>query len=268
MLFFAVALQGISATAQGQSFVGHSDAVTGLAWADPNTLIRTGAGDSVLIWRLTPAALEVLGPHSKPSATAACEPLPPLGTPVQPPTADLALGMTQAFDSFPVAAAESAMQQSLEATAGLLQRSGLAESAAAAEAAAAGPAADQGLQIDSAAPASLMPQAASAADMGGILPVSQHHLLAKTDKSLLQQQEAVHCIPPEAGLHLERVVGFSGAQRGCCVWLPETGHLVYATDQFLVLEELASREQRWACQHCCTHHEKKQKQQKCQSWFR
>ena len=255
MLFFAVALQGMSATAQGQSFIGHSDAVTGLAWAGPDTLISTGASDSVLIWRLTPAALEAWGLHSKPTATAACQPLLPLGAPVQAPKADPALGMTQAFDSFSVAADESAMRQSLEATAGMLQSSGLAESAAAAEAATAAPAADQGLQLDPTATISLMPQAASAADASATLPVSQHPLLAKTGNSLLQQQEAVHCIPTEAGLHLERVVGFSGAQHGCCVWLPETGHLVYATDQFLVLEELASREQRWACQHCCTHHD-------------
>lgn len=226
---------------QGQSFIGHSDAVTGLAWAGPNTLISTGAGDSVLVWRITSAALEACGPPSKPTTTADTYPLPPLSTPVQ---ADSTLDMTQAFDSFPVASEQSAMRQSLEATAGLLQSSGLAESAAAVEPATAASAADQALQVDPAAPNSLMPQAVGATDA---LPVSQHHLLAKTGNSLLQHQEAVQCIPPEARLRLERVMGFSGAQHGCSVWLPETGHLVYATDQFLVLEELASREQRWVC---------------------
>lgn len=246
-------LQGMSATAQGQSFIGHTDAITGLAWADPNTLISTGGGDSVLIWRLTPAALEAWGPHSKPIATAGCQPLLPLATPEQAAKANPALDMTQVFDSIPEASEQSAMQQSLEATAGLLQCSGLAESAAAAEPAIAASAADQSLQTDPAAPEPLTPQAEGAADATSNLPVSQHRLPAKTGNSLLQQQEAVHCILPEAALHLDRVVGFSGAEHGCCVWLPEMGRLVYASDQFLVLEELVNREQRWVCpQSCCS----------------
>ena len=163
--------------------------------------------------------------------------------------------MTQAFDSFPVAAEQSAMRQSLEATATLLQSSGLAESAAAAGPTTAASVADQGLQVDPTAPNFLMSRAAGNVDPTDTLPVVQHHLLAKTGNSLPQQQEAVHCIPPKAGLHLERVVGFSGTQHGCCVWLPEMGHLVYATNQFLVLEELASREQRWGCTYCCTNHD-------------
>ena len=248
----------MSATEQGQSFIGHSDAITGLAWADPNTLISTGGGDSVLVWRLTPAALEAWGPHSKPSATAEPRPLLPVATPVQAPEANPALNMTQAFDGFPEAAEQSAMRQSLEATAGLLQSSELAGPAAAAEPVTAASAADQGLQLDPAAPESLTPQAAGAANATDNLPVAQHHVLANTGNSLLQQQEVVHCIPPEVGLHLERVVGFSGAQHGCCAWLPEMGYLVYASDHFLVLEELASREQRWVCQHCCTNHESNQ----------
>lgn len=248
MSFLAVALQGVCATAQGQSFIGHSDSVTGLAWADPATLISTGAGDAVLIWHLTPAALKACEAHSKPTALSDSPSLPPLANLVEAPEPSPALDMTQAFDSFH-AGDRGSMRHSLEATAGLLpsQTQALAADPATVTATAAIPAAVEGLHIDPAAPRPVTAQpalAAGAADATGSLPASQHHLLAKIGDGLLQQQHAVHSVPPEAGLYLERVVGFNGAQHGCCVWLPETGLLVYASDHFLVLEELASREQR------------------------
>lgn len=242
----------MSATAQGQSFIGHSDAVTALAWADATTLISTGAGDAVLVWHLTQAALQACAPPSKPTdPTAHSQPLLPLTPPVQAPQADAAVDMAQAFDSLP-AAEPGALRQSLEATAGLSHSLGLADSPV--DPATAACAANQGLQADPAAPKSPPLPSTGGAAATDHLPVSQHHLLAKIGAGQLQQQGEVQCIPPEASLHLERVVGFSGAQHGCCAWLPEVGLLVYASDCFLVLEELASRKQRWVWQCCSTGH--------------
>lgn len=244
----------MSATAHGQSFIGHSDAVTALAWADATTLISTGAGDAVLIWRLTPAALQVCGPSSKPEFIADSQSLLPLTPPVQAPQADAALDIAQAFDSFP-AAEPGALRQSLEATVGLSQSLAVADSPAAADPATAACAANQGLPSDPAASEypPLPAEGGPGTDATDRLPVSQHQLLAKTGAGQLQQQGEVQCIPPEVSLHLERVVGFSGAQHGCCVWLPEVGLLVYASDCFLVLEELASRKQRWVTSpYLCT----------------
>lgn len=234
------------AIAPRQSFIGHSDAVTALAWADATTLISTGAGDSVLIWHLTPAALQACATPSKPDPpTAHSQPLLPLTTHVQAPQADAALDMAQAFDSLIPAAELGALRQSLEASAGLAQSLALADPPAAVDPATAACAANQGLQSGPAALKSLPLPSAGGADATDQSPVSQHLLLATTGAAQLQQQVEVQCIPPGASLHLERVVGFSGVQHGSCVWLPEVGLLVYASDCFLVLEELDSRKQRW-----------------------
>lgn len=230
----AMALQGMSATAQGQSFIGHSDSITGLAWAGPNTLISTGAGDAVLIWRLTPAAVEqACRPHGQPHASPDSQPLLQ-ATPLQASAPSPALDGSQGFNSFH-GGQQGSMRQSLEAATGLLQSQVLATHPAAATLAAV-----PDLQVDPAVDTSPTAQSAQPAHAGA----SQHQLLAKLGIDKLQQQDTVHSIPAEAGLHLERVVGYNGAQHGCCL-LQEQGLLVYATDQFLVLEQLASREQRW-----------------------
>lgn len=241
-----MALQGSLTTAQGQSFVGHSDSVTGLAWADPATLITTGAGDAVLIWRLTPAAIEeACRSLAQPPTTSDSQPLLQATLP-EASAAGPAVDRTPAFKGFHPAGEQSSMWQSLEAAAGLLQSQAQAQAQAqATDPTAATLAAAPALQTDPSAATS--PPAQSAQLAGGAnvvdLPASQHQLLATLGNRVLQQQEGVHSIPAGAGLHLERVVGFNGGQHSCCV-LQEQGLLVYATDQFLVLEQLASREQR------------------------
>lgn len=218
--------------------------MTGLAWGGKDTLISTGAGDAVLIWHLTPAALTACAPPEAAETTlqglSAAQAAPTAAT-----AATEAADMTEAFNSFH-RDEYGAMRQSLEANTGLMQGHTQAQAVSAAEAQAAVATNEpvQGLHVDTVVPKSLK-LGPDDADVTETLGVSQHQLLAKIGNGLQQQQHRdVQRLSAEAELHLQRVVGFNGGQCGCCVWLPETGLLVYASDQFLILEQLATREQR------------------------
>ena len=254
-------LQGSGAAAACQTFIGHSDSVTGLAWANEHTLISTGAGDAVLIWHLTPAALPV---HA---AAAADDDSPDTAvnkslahTVLAQTAGNPAAAMTEVFDSFH-RGEPGLLQQSLEASSG-----GLNVQAQRLDGIQANMAADVLLPSSSVIPA-LSDTAPSTGwkeiqqsrpASAGKLTTDRQNLLMLDSQVLLmlegQQQlvpaavngspQASAAIVTEPHLAVERVVGFNGESQGTCAWLAETGVLVYAADHFLVMEQLATREQR------------------------
>ena len=228
--------QADGAAAQGQSFVGHCDSVTALAWVDQDTLISTGPGDAVLIWRLTPAALTACAPPLAPeSASKGQSQLTQVPAGISRGDVSQGLAVRDSFSSFPTGE-PGAMRHSLETASGQAQNL----SAAAAENTATVAVDIDRLHVDAAAPTALITAAADA-DVNDVMPATQHQLLTGTG---IVPPEPAQSIAPPAELHLERVIGFNGQQQGCCVWLPEAGTLVYASEQILILEQLASREQR------------------------
>ena len=216
--------------------------MSGLGWAGKDTLISTGAGDAVLIWCLTAAAPTACAPPkaalTTPQALTIAQATPAAATEATP-----AADMTETFDSFH-RDEYGAMRQSLEAAAGLSLGQTQAVSEAVARDAIATNEPARGLDAD----APVLKQLTAGSPNGNATKMpggSQHQLLARTGNGLQQHQDqGVQRLSADTELHLERVIGFNGAQCSCCEWLPETGLLVYASDQFLILEQLATREQR------------------------
>jgi hypothetical protein len=238
-------MQAPSPIATGQSFVGHSDIVTGLAWANDHTLISTSAGDAILIWHLKPAAL--LTPDTDPKLAPVSahghvqDLLPnPAGRLTDVPT----VNMTETFDSFQ-RGEPGLLQQSLEASAGRLE--GFAEGCLTADtgsSVAAQPSMPtETLSVTTVIADSVQESTGRTAE--AVLLESQHQLVAGT------------VLPAEAGepklggpaaaephLQVQRVIGFNGDSQGTCAWQAESGVLVYAADRCLIVEQLATREQR------------------------
>jgi len=239
--------------------------VTGLAWANEHTLISTGAGDAVLIWQLDPAAQ--LLPESASTLAAADLSALALAAAVSPTAngSSPASNMTEVFDSFH-SAEPGLLQQSLEASAGLLQVNALARGDTDTVLA-------HGVVIDTLSTEALKgaPTQQSTANAAVKLLVTNQHQLSvgivddsrqheTTTAAAAETQPTVGGIPvsvnagavleskagsaTEAQLTVERVVGCNEESAGTCAWLADTGVLVYAADQFLVVEQLANREQR------------------------
>ncbi len=242
LILLAVGMQAPSPIATGQSFVGHSDIVTGLAWANDHTLISTSAGDAILIWHLKPAAL--LTPDTDPNLAPVnphghvqVAPPNPAGRLADTPTAN----MTETFDSFQ-RGEPGLLQQSLEASASRLE--GFAEGAGTGSSAAAQPSMPtETLSVTTLVADSVQQSTGRTAE--AVLLESQHQLVvgtvlpAETGEPKLGGPAAA-----EPHLQVQRVIGFNGDSQGTCAWQAESGVLVYAADQFLVVEQLATREQR------------------------
>lgn len=245
LALLSVGMQAPSPTATGQSFIGHSDIVTGLAWANDHTLISTSAGDAILVWQLKPAALLTPDTDPKlapvnPHSHVQVAPPNPAGRLADAPTAD----MTEAFDSFH-RGEPGLLQQSLERSASRLES--LTEG---------GHTADTG---NSAAAQPSMP--AKALSVTSVVAVPAQQSTGRTAEAVLlesQHQLVVGSVlPAEAGepnlggpaaaephLQVQRVIGFNGGSQGTCAWQAESGVLLYAANQCLIVEQLATREQR------------------------
>ena len=219
LALLAVGMQAPSATATGQSFVGHSDIVTGLAWANDHTLISTSAGDAILIWQLKPAAL--LTPDTDPNLAPVnphshvqLAPPNPAGRLADAPAAN----MTEAFDSFQKGE-PGLLQQSLEASASRLE--GLTENCHTADTGSnvvAQPSMPtEALFVPTVVADSVSQSPGRTAE--AVLLESQHQLVVGT------------VLPVEAGepklgdpaaaephLQVQRVIGFNGDPQGTCAW--------------------------------------------------
>ena len=253
-------LQGSGAAAACQTFIGHSDSVTGLAWANEHTLISTGAGDAVLIWHLTPAALPAHAAAADDDSPATAVNKSLAHRVLAQTAGNPAAAMTEVFDSFH-RGEPGLLQQSLKASSG-----GLHVQAQRVDGIQANMAADVLLPSSSVIPAlsDTAPstgwkeiQQSHPASAGKLTTDRQNLLMLDSQNQLVlegQQQlvpTAVNGSPQasaatvtEPHLAVERVVGFNGESQGTCAWLAETGVLVYAADHFLIIEQLVTREQR------------------------
>ncbi len=235
-------MQAPSPIATGQSFIGHSDIVTGLAWANDHILISISAGDAILIWHLKPAAL--LTPDTDPNLA----PVSPHGhVQVAPPNPAGRLAdapMTETFDSFQ-RGEPGLLQQSLEASASRLE--GFAEghhTADTGSSAAAQPSMPiEALSVTTVVADSVQQSTGRTAE--AVLLESQHQLVVGTVLPA-EAGEPKLGVPAAAEPHLQvqRVIGFNGDSQGTCAWQAESGMLLYAANQCLIVEQLATREQR------------------------
>lgn len=232
-------MQAPSPIATGQSFIGHSDIVTGLAWANDHILI-TSAGDAVLIWHLKPSALLTSGTDPSPAPVnphSHVQEVPPN------PAGRLAdtslVNMTETFDSFQ-RGEPGLLQQSLEASASRLEghTADIGSSAAAQPSMPTQPLSVPALVADSF-------QQSTGCTAEAELLESQHQLVAGTVlPAEIEELKTGEPAPAEPHLQIQRVIGFNGKSQGTCVWQAESGVLLYAAGQCLIVEQLAAREQR------------------------
>ena len=252
-------LQATHSVIPSQSFIGHTDSVTGLAWADDNTLISTGAGDAVLIWHVTPCAITAAAA----TAGAGADPIAANTVSTDAATCrnSTTVDKSPAFGSFPFVE-PGLLQQSLEAFAGASQPTGFQlNSMTAVELD------GSHMQAVSARDMELFPNQ-SAAAVDGVQAAGQLQLAdcsepagpctsAQTPAASPAKPTAVAEVPEpppaqgeaaeaEPALAVRRVVGFNGDSCGSCAWLAETGVLIYAAEQVLIVEQLATRQQRSA----------------------
>ncbi|DBA73164.1 TPA: hypothetical protein ACH3X2_010098 [Trebouxia sp. C0005] len=239
--------QAPSPTATGQSFIGHSDIVTGLAWANDHSLISTSAGDAILIWHLKPAAL--LTPDTDPNLA----PVNPHGhVQVAPPNpagrlADApAANMTEAFDDFQ-RGEPGLLQQSLEASASRLE--GLTEGRHTADTGSSA-AAQPSMTTKALSVTTVVADGFQQSTAEAVLLESQHQLVAgSVVPAEAGEPKAGKPAAAEPHLQVQRVIGFNGDSRGTCAWQADSGLLLYAANQCLIVEQLATREQRCLVQH-------------------
>lgn len=264
---------------QQQSFVGHSDSVTGLAWADDQTLISTGAGDAVIIWHRTSAPLPstpdptATHPHATPTPTLGREthaeavlqgqPIhntlvawnepattaTDLGQSPQPLASPCNVGAVSAVTySLPVqqvAASAAAMppgvdvQQTAASIVGTSSQDRLQQHAACLTM-------TNAVQLDT-GPMSLAvaEQAMGASATACSTAVALAHSPLSHSWHQCQSVGGSPAVNSLRGLTIERVVGFNGAAPGGCVWLESSAQLVYAAGRMLLIEDLATRQQRY-----------------------
>lgn len=242
LALLAAGMQAPSPTATGQSFIGHSDIVTGLAWANDHSLISTSAGDAILIWHLKPAAL--LTPDTDPNLA----PVNPHGhVQVAPPNpagrlADApAANMTEAFDDFQ-RGEPGLLQQSLEASASRLE--GLTEGRHTADTGSSA-AAQPSMTTKALSVTTVVADGFQQSTAEAVLLESQHQLVAgSVVPAEAGEPKAGKPAAAEPHLQVQRVIGFNGDSRGTCAWQADSGLLLYAANQCLIVEQLATREQR------------------------
>ena len=231
-------MQAPSPIATGQSFIGHSDIVTGLAWANDHILI-TSAGDAVLIWHLKPSALLTSGTDPSPAPVnphSHVQEVPP--NPAGLADASL-VNITETFDSFQ-RGEPGLLQQSLEASASRLEghTADIGSSAAAQPSMPTQPLSVPALVADSF-------QQSTGRTAEAELLESQHQPVAGTVlPAEIGDLKTRGPAPAEPHLQIQRVIGFNGDSQGTCAWQAESGVLLYAAGQCLIVEQLATREQR------------------------
>ncbi|KAA6425284.1 MAG: hypothetical protein FRX49_04778, partial [Trebouxia sp. A1-2] len=83
-----------------------------------------------------------------------------------------------------------------------------------------------------------------------VLLESQHQLVAgSVVPAEAGEPKAGKPAAAEPHLQVQRVIGFNGDSRGTCAWQADSGLLLYAANQCLIVEQLATREQRCLVQH-------------------
>ncbi len=235
-------MQAPSPIATGQSFVGHSDIVTGLAWTNDHTLISISAGDAILIWHLKPAAL--LTPDTDPNL-APVNPHSHVQVAPPNPAGRLAVAlMTETFDSFQ-RGEPGLLQQSLEASASRLE--GFADDCLTADTGSS-VAAQPSMPTETFSVTTVVAdsvQESTGRTTEAVLLESQHQLVVGTVlPAEFGEPKLGAPAAAEPHLQVQRVIGFNGDSQGTCAWQAESGVLVYAADWCLIVEQLATREQR------------------------
>lgn len=264
-----------------QGFIGHSDSVTGLAWADAQTLISTGAGDAVIVWRRTPAALprnppatnpDSRNPHAislsdlgssvhavvaldsqpaNPPTLAVCSPAVPIGHSIQPSTVpashEASLALTYHTPAQPASAVLVIPDATtLHAAANVV----LPLTLDAAQQDTAGLGLLSAAQTAATAGAAAVAAEAMAADFpphGADSDAEAAAVVAVTSTQPCGAscpESSRQTDPRATGLEVDRVIGFNGDAPGVCVWLEKSSKLVYAAGCMLIEEDLATREQR------------------------
>ena len=218
--------------------------VTGLAWANDHTLISTSAGDAILIWHLKPAAL--LTPDTDPNL-APVNPHSHVQVATANPAGRLAdapvVNMTETFGSFQ-RGEPGLLQQSLEASASRLE--GFAEGCLTA-ATGSSVAAQPGMPTETLSVTTVVVdsvQESTGRTTEAVLLESQHQLVVGTVLPPQVEPKLGGPAAAEPHLQVQRVIGFNGDSQGPCAWQAESGVLVYAADRCLIVEQLATREQR------------------------
>ena len=255
--------------------------MTSLAWADDQTLISTGAGDAVIIWRYTSAPLpltplptdpQLVSPQAQPvsalpqniqsmhaelrlhnqfpgsSSLALNEAVAVSTTAIGPMTGSpsnqgSSLALTWPTPGQPVAACSALMPQGLTS-----------------------PAASKVLTMPHTAEQQLaglaLMHSAEHAAATSVIVAAEHNVVASTAMcgdghiaagavrtSLLpygdcEPENSSHAVPTPWQLQVERVIGYNGKAQNGCIWLESSGQLVYATGCTLILEDLETRHQR------------------------
>ena len=261
---------------QQQSFIGHSDSVTGLGWADDETLISTGAQDVIIIWRRTPTQLPQptfgLDPDSSHITAAAdinssvplrltsgtlqqnAQPASPQGAATVQLVSSLAAqaqgdGLT-VLVAQPAASIGTVMMPDQADSQQLAERDYL-ESV---ELGAASSIAAQRRAVANLPSSQTAAQARSRGSLQHVASSPQGPNSSRAQPGALpsamgiqppQDPSSTHSADAAGCLEVERVIGFNGEGQGGCIWLEDIGKLVYAAGCTLIVEELATRHQRY-----------------------